>query len=103
MHPSLRPEGIYTRGRLIALPGIFTRNDKIDAGWQKRRRRKNWILYTETDGKSVTVILDIEKYRELLERLEGVEDLSMLKEMHKKLLHFREPDEFLRDYQSEQA
>lgn len=55
------------------------------------------------DGRPVAVILDIEEYRELLERLEDAEDLKMLEEMRKRQLHFRELDEFLRDYQSEQV
>jgi PHD/YefM family antitoxin component YafN of YafNO toxin-antitoxin module len=52
------------------------------------------------DGKPVAVILDINEYRELLERLEDVEDLKLLEEMRKKPLHFRELDEFLRECQS---
>lgn len=52
------------------------------------------------DGKPVAVILDINEYRELLERLEDMEDLKLLEEMRKKPLHFRELDEFLRECQS---
>jgi PHD/YefM family antitoxin component YafN of YafNO toxin-antitoxin module len=51
------------------------------------------------NGKPVAVILDIEKYRELLERLEDAEDLKMLEKMRKKPLRFRKLDEFLKDYQ----
>ena len=41
----------------------------------------------------MAVILDINEYRELLERLEDVEDLKLLEEMRKKPLHFRELEE----------
>ena len=50
------------------------------------------------DGEPIAVILRIDKYREMLERLEDAEDLKMLEEMRKKPLHFRKLDEFLRDY-----
>ncbi len=51
------------------------------------------------EGKPSAVILDIEDYRELLERLEDFEDLAMLKEMRKKTLKFRKLDNFLKEYQ----
>jgi PHD/YefM family antitoxin component YafN of YafNO toxin-antitoxin module len=38
------------------------------------------------NGKPASVILDIEAYQEMLERLEDVEDLKMLAEMRKKPL-----------------
>ena len=47
------------------------------------------------DGKPVAVILDIEEYREMLERLEDAEDLAVLEEMREKPLSFRRLDEFL--------
>jgi len=50
------------------------------------------------DGKPVSVILDIDEYRELLERVEDVEDLRMLEEMRKRPLHFRRLEEFLEEY-----
>lgn len=51
------------------------------------------------DGKPVAVILDIDEYKEILERLEDVDDLKMLEEMRKKPLKFRKMDEFLKEYQ----
>ena len=54
------------------------------------------IVYRE--GKPVAVILDIEVYREMLERLEDAEDLRMLEEMRNKPLSFRSVDEFLAEY-----
>jgi len=51
------------------------------------------------DGKPVAVILDIDEYKEILERLEDVDDLKMLEKMRKKPLKFRKMDEFLKEYQ----
>ncbi len=45
------------------------------------------------NGKPVGVILSLDAYEEILERLEDFEDLKMLKEMRKKPLEF---DDFLR-------
>ena len=50
------------------------------------------------DGKPVAVILDIERYREILERLEDLENLKLLEEMRKKPLRFRRLEEFLGEY-----
>ena len=47
------------------------------------------------DGKPVAVILDIDEYRKILERLEDAEDLRTLQEMRSKPLHFRKLDEYL--------
>jgi len=50
------------------------------------------------DGKPVAVILDIDVYEELLEQVEGVEDLEYLRKVRQKPLEFRSLDDFLRDY-----
>jgi PHD/YefM family antitoxin component YafN of YafNO toxin-antitoxin module len=50
-------------------------------------------------GKPTAVILDINEYKEMLERLEDVEDLRMLEEMRKKPLKFRKLEDFLKEYQ----
>ena len=50
------------------------------------------------DGVAKAVILDIDEYQEMLERLEDTEDLKMLKEMRKKPLQFRSVDDFLKEY-----
>lgn len=52
------------------------------------------------EGKPAAVILDIEAYREILERLEDVEDLKMLEAMRKKPLRFRKLEDFLQEYRS---
>lgn len=48
--------------------------------------------------KPTAVILDIDEYREMLERLEDMEDLKMLEEIRKKPLKFRSLDEFLKEH-----
>ena len=49
-------------------------------------------------GKPAAVILDIDEYREMLERLEDMEDLKMLEDMRKKPLKFRGLDDYLTEY-----
>jgi len=44
------------------------------------------------NGKPSAVILKIEDYEELLERLEDAEDIKWLKEVRQKALHFRTLD-----------
>ncbi len=50
------------------------------------------------NGKPVGVVLDIDEYKKMLERLEDVEDLGMLEEMRKKPLKFKKLEEFLAEY-----
>jgi len=63
----------------------------------KAKKREPEIVLR--NGKPAAVILDIDAYQELLERLEDVEDLKMLAEMRKKPLKFRKLEEFLAEYQ----
>jgi len=49
-------------------------------------------------GKPAVVILDIEAYQEMLERLEDAEDLKMLTELRKKHLKFKKLEDFLAEY-----
>ena len=51
------------------------------------------------NGKPSAVILDIDKYQEMLERLEDAEDLKILAEMRKKPLKFKKLEDFLKEYQ----
>jgi PHD/YefM family antitoxin component YafN of YafNO toxin-antitoxin module len=51
------------------------------------------------DGKPAAIILDIDEYQHLLERLEDVEDLKMLERMRKKPLKFRKLEDFLKEYE----
>lgn len=48
----------------------------------------------------MAVILDIDEYQELLERLEDQHDLKMLQEMRKQPLKFRKLDDFLKESSS---
>lgn len=50
------------------------------------------------DGKPVAVIMDIDEYQDILERLEDAEDLKMLEKMRKKPLQFRKLDDFLKEH-----
>jgi len=56
-------------------------------------KKKIELVYRE--GKPVAVILDIEEYKQMLEKLEDAADLRMLREMKKRKLHFRKFDEFM--------
>jgi PHD/YefM family antitoxin component YafN of YafNO toxin-antitoxin module len=62
----------------------------------KAKKRTPEIVLKE--GKPAAVILDIDEYRKMLERLEALEDLNALKEMRKRPLRFRKLDEFLKEY-----
>jgi len=46
------------------------------------------------DGRPVAVIVPIDEYREMLEKLEDAEDLAMLEEMRQHPLQFRSLEEF---------
>lgn len=47
------------------------------------------------DGKPSAVVIDIDEYQEMLERLEDSDDLKTLQEMRKKPLRFRKLEDFL--------
>ena len=59
----------------------------------KAKKREPEIVLR--NGKPAAVILDIDAYQEMLERLEDVEDLKMLAEMRKKPLKFKKLADFL--------
>ena len=50
------------------------------------------------EGKPVAVILDIDEYKGMLERLEDAEDLKQLEAMRKRPLKFKRLAEFLAEY-----
>jgi len=52
------------------------------------------------EGKPVSVILDINRYEDMLERLEDIEDLKYLENMRKKPLKFRKLEDFLKEHKS---
>jgi prevent-host-death family protein len=62
----------------------------------KVKRKTPEIVLRE--GRPSAVILDIDEYREMLERLEDLEELNMLKEMRKTPLRFRKLEDFLKEY-----
>jgi hypothetical protein len=62
----------------------------------KVKRKTPEIVLRE--GKPSAVILDIDEYRQMLGRLEDLEDLNMLKEMRKRPLKFRKLEDFLKEY-----
>ncbi len=51
------------------------------------------------NGKPVSVILSIDEYEEILERMEDFEDLKMLKQMRSKAMEFRNLNDFLQENQ----
>jgi len=64
----------------------------------KGKAKKKSPEIVTRNGKPVAVILDIDEYQEMLERLEDTEDLRMLEAMRKKPLQFRRLEEFLQEY-----
>jgi PHD/YefM family antitoxin component YafN of YafNO toxin-antitoxin module len=62
----------------------------------KTKRRSPEIIVR--DSKPVAVILDIDEYQRILERLEDAEDLRVLRQMRKKPLQYRKLDDFLKEH-----
>ena len=62
----------------------------------KTKRKAPEIVLKE--GKPSAVIFDIDEYRRMLERLEDLEDLNLLKEVRKRPLKFRKLEDFLKEY-----
>jgi PHD/YefM family antitoxin component YafN of YafNO toxin-antitoxin module len=63
----------------------------------KAKRREPEIIFRQ--GKATAVIIDIDDYQEMLERLEDAEDLQMLAEMRQKPLNFKKLEDFLAEYE----
>ncbi|MBI4504403.1 MAG: type II toxin-antitoxin system Phd/YefM family antitoxin [Chloroflexi bacterium] len=59
----------------------------------KPKRRAPEIVFR--DGKPAAIIMDIDAYREMLERLDDLEDLRLLDKMRQKPLRFRRLADFL--------
>jgi PHD/YefM family antitoxin component YafN of YafNO toxin-antitoxin module len=62
----------------------------------KAKRKEPEIIFRQ--GKPRAVILDIDDYQEMLERLEDAEDLRELERMRKGSLSFRNLGDFLKEY-----
>lgn len=63
----------------------------------KAKRKAPEIVFRE--GKPSAVILAIDEYKEMMERLEDVEDLKMLEAMRRKPLKFKRLETFLKERQ----
>ena len=64
----------------------------------KTRGKRKPAAVVFREGKPRALILDIEEYQEILERLEDLEDPEMLERMREESLSFRSLDEFLKEY-----
>jgi len=62
------------------------------------KARKKAPLIVLRGGEPSAVILDIDVYQEMLERLEDIEDLHMLAEIRKKPMSFRKLVDFLQEF-----
>jgi PHD/YefM family antitoxin component YafN of YafNO toxin-antitoxin module len=62
----------------------------------KAKRKEPEIVFR--GGKPAAVIIDIDDYQEMLERLEDAEDLQNLAEMRKKPLKYKRLEDFLTEY-----
>lgn len=62
-------------------------------GTKLKRKAPEMIV---RNGQPRAVILDIELYEEILQRLEDLDDLRMLRNIRKKPLKFRKLEAFLR-------
>ena len=59
----------------------------------KAKRKEPEIIFR--GGKPAAVIIDIDEYQEMLERLEDAEDLKILAKMRQKPLKFKRLEDFL--------
>jgi len=64
-----------------------------DSGTKLRRSEPQIVV---KDGKPAAVILPLEQYRKMLERLDDADDLKALNLLKQKPLRFRTLDEFLK-------
>ena len=62
----------------------------------KAKKKEPEIIFR--GGKPTAVIIDIDEYQEMLERLEDAEDLKILAEMRQKSLKFKKLEDFLAEY-----
>lgn len=53
------------------------------------------------DGKPVAVIVGIDEYQEMLEKIEDLEGLKALERLRQEPLEFRPLDDFLKEYPSD--
>ena len=70
----------------------------MDTKTKKRTIKTPEVIYR--NNKPVSVIIDIDEYNEILERLEDVEDLKFIENLKHENLKFRKLDDFLAEYNS---
>ncbi|MFH1196495.1 MAG: type II toxin-antitoxin system Phd/YefM family antitoxin [bacterium] len=63
---------------------------------KKQKIKETEIIYR--NDKPVSIILDIDRYKNMLERLDDIEDLEYINQIKKKNLSFRKCGEFLSEY-----
>jgi PHD/YefM family antitoxin component YafN of YafNO toxin-antitoxin module len=63
----------------------------------KTKERSHEVIFK--DGKPKAVIIDIEEYHQMLERLEDIEDLKIIEKIRQRPLKFRTFKEFLTEYE----
>jgi len=73
---------------------------QVDLDVKAKRKRKDPEIVMR-GGKPAAIILDIDEYRELLERVEDADDLKMLKQMRKRPLKLRKLEDVLKDFPRE--
>jgi len=64
------------------------------------RNKKKVPEIVFSGGKPRAVILEIDDYEEMLERLEDLDDLAMLKKMRSRPLKFKKLEEYLKEHRS---
>jgi prevent-host-death family protein len=62
----------------------------------KTKRKEPEIIFRR--GKPAAVIIDIDEYQEMLERLDDAEDLKILAKMRQKPLKYKRLEDFLAEY-----
>ena len=68
-----------------------------EEGKSMRVKRKSPEIILR-DGKPAAVIIDIDEYQEMLERLKDAQDLRVLEQMRSKPLKFKRLEDFLNEY-----
>ncbi len=65
----------------------------------KNRSYKNpEIIYR--NHKPVSVIIDLEEYKQMLERLDDIEDIAFIESIKNKQMKFKKLDDFLMEFES---
>jgi PHD/YefM family antitoxin component YafN of YafNO toxin-antitoxin module len=86
---------------LIPTPVFFAfESDIILVMGNTHKKSKRTAEIVLRDGKPSAVILDINEYQRMLERLEDLDDLKTLRKMREKPLKFRSLDDFLKEFEA---